>query len=402
MQIPPARDILAGLGAFAAFVVPLVLLKFHSGKFPVDIAVYKEAGRVVFHGGNPYASDFGQDLRIQLPFTYPPFAALLCIPLAALSKGQAITTWTAVSLAILAVMAWLVVRPALDRPGLPAASLPEGQRAALMGAIVGVLAWTIPVSQTLAFGQVNLPLAFACLLDCTWTTRRRGVLVGVATAVKLTPGIFVLYFAATRQWAAAVRAALAFAVCELVAAVILPGPSRQYWFHLAFSPGRTGHPNYFTNQSIYGSITRLNMPVWLWPPLALAVGVFGLWRATRAHRAGTEVAAVAIVGLTAVLVSPISWQHHAVWIIFVIAVLAAWATTPWRAALSGAVLGIFVFPFPWVGRRMLSAGDVPVLAKLFENSYAVAFLALILLLPFIRVTSGGPELAPRQLSETPP
>ncbi|MFN2593083.1 MAG: glycosyltransferase 87 family protein, partial [Candidatus Dormibacteria bacterium] len=211
--------------------------------------------------------------------------------------------------------------------------------------------------------------------------RRRGVLVGVATAVKLTPGLFIAYFALTRQRAASARAAATAAVCELIATAVLPGPSRRYWFHLAYSPGRTGDPGYYTNQSLYGTIARLHLAQWLWVPLALGVAALGMWRAARAHREGQEIAAVALVGLTGLLVSPISWQHHAVWIVLVVGVLAAWATTACRAFVAAAVPALFLLPLPWLGSRLVADGVAPLLGKLLESSYVLAYLMLLVRLP---------------------
>jgi len=377
VRLPPAAGIVSGLAVFGLVVVPLLVLKFHGGKFPLDLAVYREAGRVVLHGGDPYAPDFGRHLRIPLPFTYPPFAALGSVVLGVLPEPVAVVAWTALSLSLLVAMVWLVLGQSLRHP-------------VLLGLAAGALAWTVPLNETISFGQVNLVLAMACLLDCTWTGRHRGVLVGVATAIKLTPGLFIAYFALTRQWAAAARAAVTAAVCELLAAAILPGPSRRYWFHLVFSPSRTGDPGYYTNQSIFGTLARLHLAQWLWVPLALGVGALGMWRAARAHREGQEIAAVALVGLTGVLVSPISWQHHAVWIVLVVGVLAAWATTARRAAATVAVLGIFLVPLPWLGSRLVADGAAPLLGGLLENSYVLAFLALLVVLPLVAgVADGG-------------
>jgi alpha-1,2-mannosyltransferase len=377
VRLPPATDILVGLAVFALVVVPLLFLKFHSGKFPLDLAVYREAGRVVLHSGDPYAADFGRHLRVPLPFTYPPFAALVSVPLGVLSEPVAIVVWTTLSLSLLVAMVWLVMGRSLRQP-------------ALLGLVAGALAWTVPLNETISFGQVNLVLAMACLLDCTRTGRHRGVLVGVATAVKLTPGLFIAYFALTRQWAAAARAAVTASVCALLAAAILPGPSRRYWFHLVFSPSRTGDPGYYTNQSVFGTLARLHLAQWLWVPLALGVGALGMWRAARAHREGHEIAAVALVGLTGVLVSPISWQHHAVWIVLVVGVLAAWATTPGRAVATVATLGIFLLPLPWLGSRLVADGAAPLLGGLLENSYVLAFLTLLVVLPLVAgVAEGG-------------
>jgi alpha-1,2-mannosyltransferase len=384
LGFPPGAGLASGLVVFALAVAPLLILKFHSGKFPLDLAVYREAGRVVLHGGDPYAPAFGRNLRVPLPFTYPPFAALASVPIALLSSAASIVAWTTMSLGLLLAMAWLAAQPALVAAARRGSAIRWRVLGPLLGLGSGVLAWTIPLTQTIAFGQVNLPLALGCCVDCLWTSRRRGVLVGIATAVKLTPGVFILYFAVTRQWAAAMRAAIAAAVCELLAIVLLPRPSREYWLHLVFAPTRAGNPGYFTNQSLFGVITRFHLAAWLWPVAALAVAALGLWRAALAHRRGQELVAVALVGLTGLAVSPISWQHHAVWIVLVIGVLAAWAATapsPARIATALGVLVLFVLPFPLFGHQLLSVGLAPAFARVLENSYVLAYLALLLTLP---------------------
>jgi alpha-1,2-mannosyltransferase len=381
---PPWAAIASGLAVFALAVAPLLALKIHSGKFQIDLAVYREAGRVVLHGGDPYSPSFGRNLRDPLPFTYPPFSALASVPIALVSSAVSVVAWTSMSLSLLLAMAWLAAQPALVAAARRGMAIRWRVLGPLIGLGAGALAWTIPLTQTITFGQVNLPLAIACCVDCLWTSKRRGVLVGIATAVKLTPGVFILYFAVTKQWAAAVRAAIAAAVCELLAVALLPGPSREYWLHLVFAPGRAGNPGFFTNQSLFGLITRFHLAAWLWPVAALGVAALGLWRAGRAHRAGQELVAIALVGLTGVAISPISWQHHAVWIVLVLGVLAAWATTaprPARIATALGVLVLFLLPFPLFGHQLLSVGFAPVFARVLENSYVLAYLSLLLTLP---------------------
>lgn len=375
-RIRPTGDQVAGGALFAAAGLALALLTIHWSRYPVDLAVYREAGRVVAHGGNPYAPSFGRTLRVPLPFTYPPFGALVAVPLALVPAAAALVGWTAVSLAFAYALVAVAFGPALDR-------LPQ-RRGLLTGAAAAVLIWTIPMSQTISFGQVNLPLAFGCLLDCTWTRRHRGILVGVATAWKLTPGLFIVYFAVTRQWAAALRAALTTIACELLAALVLPGASRAYWLHLIFDTKRPGDPHYYTNQSVLGAIVRLHLPAWLWPPVALAVMGYGLWRAADAHRQGREIMAVALVGLTILLISPISWQHHAVWIVLVFGVLAAWAETPLQAAAVLAALAVFLSPIPSAGSALTVTHTAPVVAGILVNSFALAYLVLLIALPAAR------------------
>jgi alpha-1,2-mannosyltransferase len=374
----PARlpqNTLAGLAVFAASACAAVAVYVHfsPSRYPVDLAVYREAGRVLLRGGNPYAASFGRSLRVPLPFTYPPFGALVALPLGLLPAQAALAAWTVVSFMSAYLLAAIAFRPAAGRLGAR-----QGLAIGIAGA---VMLWTVPVSQTLGLGQVNLPLALAALLDCTWTSRRRGVLVGIASSWKLTPGLFIVYFAATRQWAAAARAAATAAACALAAAVVLPGPSRQYWLHFIFDTRRPGDPRFYSNQSLLAAVLRLHLPGWLWLPMAAGALVWGLRRAVRAHQRGYELAAVALVGLTILLVSPIAWQHHAVWLVVVFGVLAAWAETPLQWTGVAAALGLFCLPLPSMGSAWLWHHQAPVLATAAENAFVAAFAVLALAMP---------------------
>ena len=374
---PPRAGFLAALGVFLVGIAPLVFFKFRNGYIPGDLTVYRHAGQLALHGRNFYARGFGAHLRVHLPFTYPPFAALAVVPLALVPARLALVVWSAVNLALVAVMTWWLVRPALVRAG-------RGHPA-WTAAAAAALAWTVPAAQTLAYGQVNIMLAFLCLVDCVLVRRGKGVLVGVATAIKLTPGLFIVYFAATRQWAAAARAAVTALALELAAWVLLPDASRSYWLHLWFNPRRTGDPKFFFNQSIYGTVLRLGLPAWLYPVLSVVALVLGLWRARQAHTRGAEVGAVALVGFAAVLVSPISWQHHAIWIVPMFGVLAAWARTPRQWALVGLLLALFIAPVPQIGDVLLRTPVPPVLSRVIQQSDVIIFVSMLAWLPLVSV-----------------
>ncbi|HEU5002296.1 MAG TPA: glycosyltransferase 87 family protein [Actinomycetota bacterium] len=388
-RTPPERtQLLAAAGLFLLGIVPLVFFKFRNGFIPGDLTVYRHAGSLALHRRNFYAVGFGAHLRVHLPFTYPPFAALAVIPLAVIPARLALIGWSALNLALVAGMTWWLVRPALVRAGRV--------HPAWTAAAAAALAWTVPAAQTLAYGQVNIVLAFFCLADCVLVrpgSPGKGVLVGVATAIKLTPGLFILYYAATRQWAAAARAAVTALALELAAAVLLPAASRSYWLHLWWNPRRTGDPKFYFNQSIYGTVLRLGLPTWLWPVLGLVAIALALWRARQAHGRGADVAAVALVGFAAVLVSPISWQHHAVWIIPMFGVLAAWAArgaTPRRWVLVGVLAVLFIAPVPQIGDLLLKTSFPSVLARVIQQSDVVIFWLMLAWLPLAGVAPVAP------------
>lgn len=280
----------------------------------IDLAVYRVGARVVLDGRSLYAGPFRNvQPGLSLPFTYPPFAALCFVPLTVLPAAVAAGVWTATGLVALGAALVLVGR------GLGA---PLGWRsgATLMIAAVAVE----PVWQTLFMGQVNLLLLGAVVVDAVALRNRRGqgVLIGLAAAVKLTPAVFVLYLLAGKQWRAAGVATAAFAVASGLAALVLPSDSRTYWSSTVFLPSRIGGLTFSGNQSLRGALARLDIPggVPLWVASSVVVIAAACLAATRLREQDRDVEALLAVALAGLLISPISWSHHWVWL--VVAVMA--------------------------------------------------------------------------------
>jgi alpha-1,2-mannosyltransferase len=247
--------------------------------------------------------------------------------------------------------------------------------------VIGLLVWTVPITDTLWFGQINLILAALVLTDCLRARKGQGVLVGLATAFKITPGLFIVYFLITRQRRAAFRAIATVAACWGSAAILLPTASREYWFHAVFKVGRPGPLAFFSNQSINGIVHRLNGPNWLWIPLGVVVAAVGLWQARAAHRSGDALAAVALVGLTTLIVAPISWLASAVWIAPAIGLILGNATQRRRVIATGSVLVLFWARLPMLGDKLTRVYPTPVLGSALENAYVFVLLLMILFLP---------------------
>jgi len=196
----------------------------------------------------------------------------------------------------------------------------------LMMAVAGVataFAFTLePFRQTLSFGQINIYLTLLVALDLLVLGRRgskwTGVGIGLATAIKLTPGIFIIYLLVVGRWRAALTAIGTVIAANLVSLVIAPGETWRYFTALMWETSRVGFLDTTMNQSINGLIARMDSPLapgrLPWLILAAAVVVVGFWRARRAALAGDELAAMTLAGLVGVLVSPVSWVHHIIWI----------------------------------------------------------------------------------------
>ncbi|MEU7680598.1 glycosyltransferase 87 family protein [Streptomyces spectabilis] len=184
----------------------------------------------------------------------------------------------------------------------------------------GLALWTEPVLQNLDFGQVNLVLLALVLTDLATPDRRlwKGVGIGLAAGLKLTPGLFVVYLLLTRRYRAAAVATAVFAATVAAGWWALPQASADFWGG-AFA-GSAGGREYLANQSLNGFFVRFGLggdgvggPVWGAVCGVLAVAGFGA--AARASRRGRELVAVCVVGALMLVCSPLSWTHHWVWIV---------------------------------------------------------------------------------------
>ncbi|MEV4483850.1 glycosyltransferase 87 family protein [Micromonospora coxensis] len=241
------------------------------------------------------------------PFTYPPFAALVLWPVTALPESVLGAVWLLLTVAAVVAIAVPVGR--VLAPGRPWA----------VAATATVLMLSAPVQSNLRFGQMSIVIVLLALLDGAGVTpaRWRGVLVGVAAAIKLTPLLFVVYFLAARRYRDAARATVAFLACAALAAVVLPAESRTYWLGTMTKTSRIGDLASLGNQSVHGMLLRVGvdpsaLPV-VWAALVGALCVAALLRARQLTVQGRPGHAAVLVGCATVAASPVSWTHHQIW-----------------------------------------------------------------------------------------
>jgi alpha-1,2-mannosyltransferase len=180
-------------------------------------------------------------------------------------------------------------------------------------------------------------------------SRWKGVGVGVAAGLKLTPALFVVYLLVTGRPVPAVRAMATFAGTVLVGWLLLPAESDAFWLgRLFMDPTRVGGPEYVGNQSINAGLVRLvdQGEQVLWIVAAAVVAIGGLAVARRAHRRGAELAGILVCAFTGLLVSPISWSHHWVWVVPVFACVVHVAVTRGGWAWAGPVVMLVVLSAP--------------------------------------------------------
>ena len=323
-----------------------------------DLVVYRNGGLIVRHVPPAYDAHRASPLydwtgANGVQFTYPPFAAVIFAVASVLSWTAMRWAMTLASLAALGLSLWLVFG-ALGYRGQPTVRL-----GATLG-VSGLALATEPVQQTLGLGQVNLLLMLLVVADLLLVPEGRtrwwpGFGIGIAAGVKLTPLIFIPYLLLIRRYRQAATASAVFAATVALGYVILPRDSGTYWADgLVLKANRIVFLGTRGNQSLRGVLTRLAGSVSAgtvpWIAAAALVVIVGLVTAALLYRAGQPVPAMLACALTGLLVSPLSWDHHWVWVapgIALLAHLGARARGLARAAWWTAGAGLFAVFAAW-------------------------------------------------------
>lgn len=289
--------------------------------FFIDIDVYQAGGRALVHGASLYDGPLVQTFN----FTYTPAAAIVFVPLAFLPATVLHLGMAAVNLVAVFGAAWFAGR---------IAGIPAGRKLAVGAVVVASIAlWLEPVHTTLWLGQINLVLLVLVLWDFSRSdgARTKGIAIGIAAGIKLTPVIFIVYLLVTRRFRAAAVAAGTFAATIAAGFVVAPHDAARYWGGVFLDSSRIAQSNLLPNQSINGMLARIapsgSAPTVLWLALAAIVFLIGIALARRAHAFGHELLAVGMVGVLGTAISPFSWGHHWVYVIPLVVFCWHYATT---------------------------------------------------------------------------
>lgn len=349
-----------------AFSVVVVLwLRLITGPFapPVDLDVYLMGARTVSQHISLYSVSIHD-----LFFTYPPFSAVMFMPLAKLNQEGA-----RVAFLVLSWMCYLLSMVIVGR------KLGFGWGG--VGFLVVAGGATEPFFRTSVLGQVNMLLMALVVVDTLVIPPKwRGWLVGLAAGIKIIPGVFILYFLIQRDIKAALRALVGLAVSIFIGVLVAPADSWNFWSGGFLGLGRFGEAAVIAsdNQSLVAILMRLThdpSPAVAMSLLTGALGVAcGALVAWRLASRGDNVGAVVALGFGGLLASPISWTHHWIWVIPLLGVLASrgWWVSCW---IVGAVFTIGPMWALGIGNRgELEFGPVEVFVS---ASYAIVGLVVL-------------------------
>ena len=315
----------------------------------VDLHVYIGGAAALDHPGSLYSYVYAdQTPDFPLPFTYPPFAALVFYPLHLLPFGLVAFCW---QVGIVAAL-YGVVRVSQRLLGVTAG---DGHRTAMLWTAVAI--WIEPLRSTFDYGQVNVILALG-VLYAAYSSRwwLSGLLVGVAAGVKLTPAVTGLYFLGMRRWGAAVFSAVVFLATVGLSIAVIGQQARYYFTDLLGDASRIGPIGTSFNQSWRGGISRILGHDAGYGPLVLgAIAVTAVlallaWRALGADGERDRLGSLLVVQLFGLLISPISWTHHWVWVVplMIWLIHGPWRTRPGARLLGWGWLALTVIGVPWL------------------------------------------------------
>ncbi|GFG55093.1 alpha-(1-2)-phosphatidylinositol mannosyltransferase [Mycolicibacterium agri] len=324
--------------------------------YRIDIDVYRMGGRAWLDGKPLYADGVMFMTRggLELPFTYPPLAAIAfapfaLLPLTAASVAITVTTFVLLIISTVIVLTRLDVWPQTSVTAEPACL----RRGWLAAAIVApAVVYLEPIRANFDFGQINVVLMTLVIADCVprRTPWPRGILLGIAIALKLTPAVFLLYFLLRRDLRSVIVTAASATLATLIGFAFAWRDSLEYWGHTVINTDRIGTATLNTNQNIAGTLARLGLGQGerfvLWTLACFVVLGLTVWAARRVLRGAGGAAAATVneapvlalicVAMFGLVVSPVSWSHHWVWVLPAVLVCSVVAFRH-RHALLGAV-----------------------------------------------------------------
>ncbi|WP_018295736.1 glycosyltransferase 87 family protein [Corynebacterium lubricantis] len=305
--------------------------------FPVDMIIYREGSRAFFSGGEVYSVPmFAGDLA--LPFIYPPFGALILGPLT--------PSWISDDLAgdIMIVVSNILLLACLHfafKELMPKAQAWDRRAVTVVAWVAGMLIEPVWLNQ--GFAQVNMLLMGLVFLDLVPRKRHlpRGFWIGIAAAIKISPLAMCLYFLLRKDFRAIITTAVTALVATLIAAAVRWDATVEY-FSVTLLGMNSGNEfgvdsSYQSNSSIKGVLMRFaesqaqldansTLVNILTIVLSLAVIVAGSLLMLALMRRNMTIDAILVNSLVMLLISPVSWSHHWVWLALILPV------TAWRLA----------------------------------------------------------------------
>lgn len=370
----------------------------------MDTQVYRFGAQALLDGDDIYGALPTTSADIQLPFIYPPFAAVMFTPLTWLPVDLSIFVFTVLSHLAVVVTAYLIARSSsyiAPRAGYVAAAT---------AGLAALITLAEPGRQTFAYGQINMLLMAMVLADCLLPRTRwpRGLLIGIAAGIKLTPLAFLAFFLLRKDFRAMLSTTLTFAGTVLIGWLATPTGSVNWWFERMPSTAEAFSPTFAGNLTIRGLLAKLEVPApgltILWLIITGCLAILTLATMRYALRDGNLPLAVLANAIWALLASPISWSHHWVWASPALIVLFGMSLWHRRHGLLAAVLAsaatLGVAPHWRMARANSETTAWTTIEQLIGNAYTLIGVAFLIAgaTAWLRTRGGATTRGQRDLS----
>jgi len=289
-----------------------------------DFEAYLYAARAITLNENLYT--YNQQVGV-FPYEYPPTLAILLVPLAYLSPLAAQRIWLLANQLLLGGALFLSLNVINQRL--------SNWKLLLLGCIIFGF---YPLYTNLKLGQVGVILYFLVALTFwLWHKRRRvlaGLCLGLAGAIKVIPLGLVVYFLWKREYRVALYTMLFSLVIQLVPDLVFGTVWLASYIEAFPSFYQIENPLYFGNQSFYGFFARFffetmggvssretalitRVLAFISGAIVFACTIVLSQRDKKASHTEVEILEIGGILIAIVLLNPISWHHHFVWLLFI-------------------------------------------------------------------------------------
>jgi len=236
---------------FLLVIVTGAICIHRSNKGSNDFDTFYYAGQAVWAGeGIYYIGEYYEENPKIGPFLYPPFAACFFSIFALLPLSVAAFLWNFLNcllfLGSLHLIYRLVIPDILHSSDPHDRSLPNLWKGIpRLNKIFVVAICLILFLDNITMAQVNILVGFLCLLALYLWKREwklvAGIMIAVATFIKVAPALFCLYFLLKRQWRVLIGFVMGSFLCIFIIPTLLFGFNTNRLYHQQFL-GRTIKP----------------------------------------------------------------------------------------------------------------------------------------------------------------
>ena len=377
--------------------------------FPIDMIIYREGVKAFMAGDEVYSVPMMAG-DIALPFLYPPFGALVMVPLAGDWFSDAMAGDIVIILSNLLIgLIVLLLAFALNKQRVT--RFASSDVISVASLIWGIVLIFEPVRLNNGFAQINIILMALVALDLIPRKRLKwlpqGWLIGVAAAIKITPLAMLLYFLVRKELKPIITAGISAIVATTNAAAVRWDVTWEYFTVNLLSMGSGGEIGvqtaYQSNSSIKGFLERLYtsqesmetasmITTIIWFCLAIITVVLGGWLMIALMKRGLNIEAFIINAFIMLLISPVSWSHHWVWLTIAIPVLLyralTWRNLNWVSGIMVSILGLWsllvlTIPPKWYWGDNINVWEQELVFKVVMSDFVWLALATMAVTAFM-------------------